>query len=224
MCGRFTREYTWAEVHAFSQPLMLVTPEADPEPAYNFAPTQTTPVLLKHPDGAEAKELRWGLVPYWAKDMKLAANMINARVETASEKPAFRAAWKARRCLVPASGYYEWRAEGGIKQPYYIHAPDLPVMLFAGLWEQWRNPEGQLVQSFAIITQASAGPLTALHDRAPLFLTPAVLWDWLHGTVEQAAAIALAAPMPELRWYAVSRAVSNARSQGAALIEPLDSN
>ena len=148
--------------------------------------------------------------------------MINARLETAAEKPAFRSAWKARRCLVPASGYYEWRLEAGIKQPYLIHDPDSPVLMFAGLWENWKTPEGDWLQSFAIITRGATDPMQQLHDRTPLMLSPIVLHDWLHGSVDQAAAIALSAsPPPALAWYPVGRAVSNPRNNDRRLIEPL---
>ena len=220
MCGRFTRDYSWADVHTFLSMFPLLAPEQDPTPAYNIAPTQASWVLVPEGQGARAVEMRWGLVPAWAKDLRLAANTINARIESADSKPSFRAAWKSRRCLVPASGYYEWRLEAGLKQPYYIHPARERLFMLAGLWESWRSPEGQALQTFAILTQDSSGPLTAVHDRAPLFLRPEVCFDWMTGSPEQAAAIAASAPLPALQWHAVSRAVNSSRSQGARLIEP----
>ena len=223
MCGRFTREMTWADVVAFSRGLDLVLPESEPEPSWNICPTQSSWVLAaSDSEGAQTRQMRWGLLPSWAKDIKIGASMINARLETVAERPAFRNAWKARRCLVPASGYYEWRLEEGIKQPYLIHDPDSPVLMFAGLWENWKTPGGDWLQSFAIITLGATDTMEQLHDRTPLMLSAIVLHDWLHGSADQAAAIALSAsPPPALAWYPVSRAVSNPRNNDRRLVEPL---
>ena len=166
--------------------------------------------------------MRWGLLPSWARDSKIAASMINARLETVASKPAFRSAWKTRRCLVPASGYYEWRLENAVKQPYWIHDSNGPVLMFAGLWENWKTPAGDWLQSFTIITRAALDRMQQLHDRTPLMLSPEVLRDWLHGSVERAAEIADSATVPALVWHAVSRAVGNPRSNGPELIRPLD--
>jgi putative SOS response-associated peptidase YedK len=223
MCGRFSRDMTWEQVHAFSQGLDLIVPEAAIEASYNVAPTQFSPVLIAADEAAVANAvpMRWGLLPSWAKDIKIGASMINARVETVASKPAFRSAWKSRRCLVPASGYYEWRLEGGIKQPYWIHDSNGPVLMFAGLWENWKAPTGDWIQSFAIITQAAVEPMLQLHDRTPLMLKPGVLGRWLHGSADDAAEIATDAGLPALAWHAVSRAVGNPRSNGPQLIEPI---
>ena len=222
MCGRFTRDMSWADVVEFSRGLDLIVPDAQPEPSDNVCPTQDSWVLApREGGGAFARTMRWGLLPPWAKDAKIGASMINARLETAAEKPAFRKAWAARRCLVPATGYYEWRLEHGIKQPYWIHDLDHKILMFAGLWENWKAPTGDWVQSFAIVTSAAVDPMLQLHDRTPLLLTPAVLRDWLHGDAATAAGIANAAVPPRLTWHPVSRAVSNSRSQGRALIDPV---
>lgn len=221
MCGRFTQAMSWAEVHAFSRGLDLVLPTADPGPTYNLAPTQAAWTLVADGAAARAEPMRWGLVPPWAGDLRIGASMINARLETATTKPAFRKAWGARRCLVPASGYYEWRLENGVKQPYYIHDRDGPVLMFAGLWERWKSPQDEWVRSFAIVTCAALDPMRDLHDRTPLMLPPLVLHDWLHGTAEDAAAIALAVQPPALAWHAVSRAVGNPRSNGPQLVAPV---
>jgi putative SOS response-associated peptidase YedK len=223
MCGRFTQAMSWAEVHAFSRGLDLVVPAADPAPTYNLAPTQPAWVLAAGADarGARAEAMRWGLVPGWAKDLKIGASMINARLETVAVKPAFRSAWKARRCLVPASGYYEWREENGVKQPYYIHDREAPLLMFAALWERWKSPAAEWVHSFAIVTCAALDPMKQLHERTPLMLPAPLLHDWLHGSVESAAAIALAVEPPPLAWHPVSRAVGNPRSNGPQLVAPL---
>lgn len=222
MCGRFSRDMSWEQVHAFSRGLDLIVPEQEPEASYNVAPTQSSWVLTAAENGAAiARQMRWGLLPGWAKDIKVGASMINARLETVAEKPAFRSAWKSRRCLVPASGYYEWRLEDGNKQPYWIHDRGGPVLMFAGLWENWKAPTGDWLQSFTIVTCSAVDAMLELHDRTPLMLSPAVLHDWLHGSTEQAAAIALSAEVPDLEWHAVNRAVSNPRSNGPQLIEPV---
>jgi len=222
MCGRFSRDMTWEQVHAFSQGLDLIVPEEAIEPSYNVAPTQSSWVLVAaDAAAASAEKMRWGLLPSWAKDIKIGASMINARVETVATKPAFRSAWKSRRCLVPASGYYEWRLEDGVKQPYWIHDTTGPILMFAGLWENWKAPGGDWLQSFTIITQAAVGRMLELHDRTPLMLKPPVLADWLHGSTDDAEAIAADAGVPPLAWHPVSRAVGNPRSNGPKLIEPV---
>ena len=136
------------------------------EPRYNIAPTQTVPVV-RTIDGSTSRELvwmRWGLVPRWAKDLSIGARSINARAETVSEKPTFRDAFKKRRCLVVADGYYEWISSGKNKQPYFIHFGDDHPFAFAGLWERWQGPT-QAVESFTIITTSAAERIAWLHDR-----------------------------------------------------------
>lgn len=221
MCGRFSRDMTWAQVRAFSQGLDLIVPDADPVPNWNIAPTQASWVIAAQATGGGAEEMRWGLVPSWARDRRTAASMINARLESVATKPAFRSAFKMRRCLVPASGYYEWRLENGIKQPYWIHHTRHPVLMFAGLWESWKSPAGDRLQSFAIITCAAVDAMQQLHDRTPVMLDAPVLCDWLHGSPEAASDIAHAARVPALAWHPVDRAVGNPRSNGPRLIEPL---
>jgi putative SOS response-associated peptidase YedK len=223
MCGRYTFAASWAEVHAFSQPLALRTPAEDPAPAWNIAPTQAAWVIAVAADGAgEARPMRWGLVPGWARDLRIGLSTINARLETAAGKPAFRQAWKHRRCLVPASGYYEWRPQDGVRQPYWIHPADGPLLMFAGLWERWRQPDGDWLESFAILTTAAAGALATLHDRAPVALPADRLQHWLSAPPDHLAARLAQTPAPALAWHAVGRAVGNVRNQGRQLTEPLD--
>ena len=217
MCGRDTQFYTWREIHAFSGGLAVSTPTQDPEPNYNRAPTQSGWVLVDDgAGGAIATQMRWGLLPPWAKDEKLAYSTINARAETASTKPAFRSAWKQRRGVIPSSGYYEWLKVGSTKQPYFIHAVDAPVVFFAGLWER----RGELL-TYSIVTREADPSIAFLHDRMPLMLPSDMLAEWIHGTPEQAGQIAIAAPEPDLIWHKVDRAVGNVRNRGAHLIEPV---
>ncbi len=214
---------TWAQVHAFSQGLDLVVPDVEPDPSFNIAPTQSVWTILGESEGrgAIAQQLRWGLVPSWARDIKAGAALINARIETVAEKPSFRSAWKTRRCVVPASGYYEWRPEAGIKQPYWIHDSQGPMILFGGIWENWKTPEGEWLRSFAIITTAAGDDMVELHDRTPLMLSGDVLHAWLHAAADEAMAIAMSAPLPALAWHPVSRAVGSPRSNGPQLIQPI---
>ncbi len=222
MCGRDTFFATWAQVREFSLPLAVTTPEAEPQACYNRAPTQDGWVLRAGDDGVAVDALRWGLIPFWAKDAKLAYSTINARVESADSKPAFREAWKKRRCLVPSSGYYEWQvlADGKSKQPWFIHADDAPLLMFAGLWERWKGPDGD-VESYSIVTRPAAGAITRVHDRMPLILQPAAYEPWLRGSGDDASAIAASVPTPKLAFHPVGKAVGNVRSQGEQLIRPL---
>ena len=124
MCGRFTRDFTWQQVRAFSHMLDLVVPAEEPTAAYNIAPTDPGPVIVAHDGGGLVRDMRWGLLPPWQKDTKLVFSTINARLESIAEKPAFRGAWKQRRALVPATGYYEWPVIDGKKRPHYITLDD----------------------------------------------------------------------------------------------------
>ena len=224
MCGRYTHYFSWSELHFLLENFTgLILPSDPPGEAYNFAPTQPGWVLAaREGEGSEAlQRMRWGLVPYWSKDARMAYSTINARLESVATKPAFREAWKRRRCLVPASGYYEWKGEGAAKQPWFIHDPQAPVMMFGGLWERWNAPDGNVLETYSIVTMPAAGPVSTLHDRMPLILPPGLQRDWLHSTPEQATELALATPEPALQFHAVGKAVGNVRNQGAELVRPV---
>lgn len=212
MCGRYTNHATWAEVHAFSQPLVLPVPPAEIEPAYNVAPTQMGWVIV--PD--EIMQMKWGLLPAWAKDAKMAYSTINARLDTITVKPSFRGSWRAgRRCLVVASGYYEWPVIDGVKRPHYIHRTDSPVTLFGGIWES----RGDL-HTYSIVTKDADENISSLHDRMPLILPPELLSDWLRGSNDDAMGIAMTLPEQPMAYYGVGKAVGNVRNQGPELIHP----
>src|SRR5580704_9395637 len=162
MCGRFnlfTNPRLFAEVFAVAR-----TFDDDWTPAYNIAPTQKV-LCIRDGDEREFFKAKWGLIPSWAKDAKIGASCINARVETVDTKPAFRSAFKRRRCLVVADGYYEWRKSD--KQPFYISAESGQPMAFAGLWEAWKSPDGP-VESCTIITTEATDSMGELHDRMPV--------------------------------------------------------
>lgn len=223
MCGRDTLTVTWREIHAFSQPLVVRTPEADPEPTYNRAPTQPGWVIAASEEGGEAFPMRWGLLPPWAKDTRLAYRTINARLETVASAPAFRGAWKQRRGLVPSSGYYEWmKLDAKNKQPYFIHLADAPVMFYAGLWERRRDDAGNELLTYSVLTRDADQTVETVHDRMPLILPPTVFAEWLHGSPQQAMDIALSVPPAPLVFHAVDRAVGNVRNNRPELIEPVE--
>jgi putative SOS response-associated peptidase YedK len=203
MCGRFAL-HSNPEVAALAIGLSAVPAYA---PRYNIAPTAQ--VLIVREGGAAL--VRWGLVPHWAKDASASAKMNNARAETVATKPSFRDAYRSRRCLIPANGFYEWRSEFGVRQPYYIHPAAGELFAFAGLWEQWRD-----LQTCTIVTTDANPSMSAVHDRMPVILAPADYARWLEG------AEGLLRPCPDeaIAIRRVSRVVNNARNEGAALIEP----
>ena len=223
MCGRITQKMTWKEIHA----LYRMTEPAAPlnlEPRYNGCPTQDFAACrLDEGSTRSVAKLRWGLVPAWARDRKMAARLINARVETVHEKPAFRVAFRRRRCLVPADGWLEWRNEGGVKQPYCISAASGTPVSFAGLWERWEGA-GEALESFAIVTTAASEALADLHHRQPAIVDAHDWEEWLAPDTRIERLLALASrphPGPFARW-AVSRRVNNPRNDDPNLLLPLD--
>jgi putative SOS response-associated peptidase YedK len=178
---------------------------------FNIAPTQMAPVVRLGENGArEVEMLRWGLVPAWAKDLAVGTKMINARCEGVEAKPSFRAAVRSRRCLVPATGFFEWQGPAGRKQPFAITLPDRPVFAFAGLWERWKPASGEAVETFTIVTTDANESVAAIHDRMPVILPAESENAWLAG--ESAAACKLLTPYSgEVRLRAVSRVVSNSK-------------
>ena len=196
-------------------------------PRYNIAPTDVVPAVVERDGDAVTRRklvgLRWGLVPGWSKDTSGAARMINARVETVTEKPSFRRAMAARRCLLPALGYYEWRPEleGGrtIKQPYFLQPHDGSLVHMAGIYEFWKGPQGWLATT-SIITTSATDELGWVHDRMPM--TPTDRDAWLDPDMTDAeAARSLLRPLPELDPRKVSRAVNSVANDGAALLMPI---
>lgn len=190
-------------------------------PAYNIAPTQNV-VCVRDGEEREFFEAKWGLIPSWAKDAKIGASCINARVETVDTKPAFRSAFKKRRCLVMADGFYEWRRSD--KQPHFIGLKSGEQMAFAGLWETWNSPEGP-VDSCTICTTEAHDMMGQLHDRMPVILPHLTIDHWLDPRVsdpEELKPMLCQFPGEEMQSWAVGKAVGNVRNQGPQLMEPID--
>lgn len=206
---------------------------------FNIAPTQDVPVVLqsgKNDAGGDGGSgsgrvlsmMRWGLVPSWSREISRSAPLINARAETVSEKPSFRAAFESRRCLVPADGFYEWRMEAGKKQPFRIGMKGGAPFAFAGLWEQWTSPDGQIVNSMAIVTTEANAKLRPIHGRMPVILKPHDYDRWLGAPPEvtgvaEAKAQRLLKPYPpeNMAFYRVGLHVNNVRNDDSDCIVPL---
>jgi len=218
MCGRFTLTTPSAVLaEAFGLPeLPNLTPR------YNIAPTQLFSVVRESESRRAMVGLRWGLIPSWAKDPAIGKTLINARGETAASKPSFRAAFRQRRCLVPADGFYEWKRSGKVKQPFYIRRLDGAPFAIAGLWERWRPGEGQALETFALITTAANSVLKPIHDRMPVILEASDYELWLDPGMHDAERLqALIRPAADrgIEAYPVSTRVNNPRNEGTALIE-----
>jgi putative SOS response-associated peptidase YedK len=189
---------------------------------YNVAPATDQLVIVAEGGKRAARAYRWGLIPHWAKDKSIGYKTINARGETVAAKPAFRAAFRQRRCLVPASGFYEWKVLPGGKQPYLIGLKSGALFAFAGLWESWIGPEGEL-RTFTIITTEPNELMARIHDRMPAIVAPDQYARWLDPSLTRPAEIQpmiARYPAEEMCAVPVDSRVGNARNQGAALIEP----
>lgn len=194
------------------------------DPRYNVAPTESMPVIRAESGKRVAKNKRWGLLPIWAKDIKFGVRTINARSETVHEKPAFRSAFKKRRCLVPASGYFEWKKlDAKTKQPYNIIRKDRAMFAMAGLWESWKNPIDQkTIESFTIITVDSNLLTQQVHDRMPAILGPQEFDVWLDPEFQDPCHLkTLLKPYSsdDMEIYPVNRCVGNVRNKGPECVE-----
>lgn len=222
--------HTWEDMHAMYG---MFAPSFALQPRYNIAPSQDIVAIIRAASGGgdaavarAATAFRWGLVPSWAKDPAMGARMINARGETVAEKPSFKAAFRRRRCLIPASGFYEWQDRGaGPRQPVWIAPPGGGLITFAGLWEAWMGPDGSELETCTIVTTAANETLRPFHHRMPVILAPDSFGAWLgDGTedrLDRETALALLRPAPENTVAAVpvDRAVNDIRNDTPELIE-----
>lgn len=224
MCGRFVLKAPFSEVAR----LYRVTNNVNLEARYNIPPTEDIAVVRSRDGERTLDLLRWGLVPWWAKDLKVSFSNINAKAETVAEKPAFRDAFKARRCIIPADGFYEWKKlDPKTKQPYAIVMKDRSVFGFAGLWESWKDrASGQTVQSCTIVTTTPNEVCAPIHDRMPAILDPKNYDRWLgEKPAEPCQLMAMLKPYPAeaMEAYPVSTRVGNVKNTDPALFERLES-
>lgn len=225
MCGRSSLTKTQKELEErfqssfYSDDLV----QYNPLPNFNVAPTNQHPVIINE-DPDHIRLFKWGLIPFWAKDEKIASRLINARVETLAEKGSFKHALKKRRCIVPFDGFYEWMKTDEGKQPYRIFTTNTEIFTIAGLWERWKNESGDTIHTFTLITQAPNAKLSRIHDRMPAILLPEQEALWLDESMAQEEALQLISPYPEeyIDYYPVSTQVNNVRNNSPELIEAIE--
>jgi putative SOS response-associated peptidase YedK len=224
MCGRYRLSKDLeALLELFTS---LLTTRAHITPRFNIAPTQQAPVVVRFDAGEELRMMSWGLVPSWAKDTKGAAGLINARSETAADKPSFRAAFKRKRCLVPANGFYEWEVTPDGKQPWHIGRKDGALFCFAGLWESWKPTDAkdvETLQTFTILTTEPNALVSRIHDRMPVILPREAFATWLDAETPREALQPLLVPFnaESMTAWPVTRRTSSGRYDAPDCAEPL---
>ena len=219
MCSRFSFIF----INEIKDRFNLAQPEFDFEPRYNIAPSQPVPVVIHRNGGNQLCIFRWGLIPYWAKDESIGNKLINARAETLEEKPSFRQSLKQKRCLVLADGFYEWKKEGRLRKPYRITLRDGKPFAFAGLWDSWRSPTGQIINSCTIITTTPNKLMEPIHNRMPVILPQDKESLWLDvGITSSDEVKSLLSPFPEEQMiaYEVSTLVNSPQYDGPECVFP----
>ncbi len=216
MCGRFMLNSDAAEIVAEFE----IEPVAGVQPRYNIAPSQPVLIIRDEEHGRTAAEVRWGLIPSWSRNPKIGNRLINARSETVAEKPAFRAAFRRRRCLVPAGGYYEWQARPGGKQPYFIYAAAGGCFGIAGLWERWQRDD-QVIESCTLLTCDANRRLSEVHNRMPVVVRRDDYNLWLDAAAEPSVLAAVLKPAPDSSFdlHPVSKRVNSPRNDSIECIE-----
>ncbi len=222
MCGRFTASFEFREIKLLfnlQRDLPLLAPR------YNIAPSQEVPVIVHDNGTNELKPMKWGLVPSWAPDKSIGNQMINARAETLTEKPSFKRLVQQRRCLIPANGFYEWRREGNHKVPVWIHLRNKHPFAFAGLWDMWRDVQGEILYTFTIITTVPNGLLRRIHNRMPVIFDALQARQWLDPrlSTREADIAAVLAPFPSelMEAHDVSPLVNKPEYDRADCISPI---
>jgi putative SOS response-associated peptidase YedK len=222
MCGRFTASFEFREIkvrYNLQQDLPCFGRR------FNIAPSQEVPVIIQNGGKNELKMMRWGLVPSWAPDQSIANRMINARAETVTEKPSFRRLLESRRCLIPANGFYEWRREGTGKVPVWFYIKKKEPFAFAGLWDLWRDVEGEMLHTFTIITTSPNALLRRIHTRMPVIFDPLQAKQWLDPRLSTCPAdiAAVLAPFPSelMESHDVSPLVNKPEVDSSDCINPI---
>ena len=224
MCGRFSQ---FSSLEIIQQTFSVETAMFEETPNYNVAPTQKILAIIKQEDKNKLEYLHWGLVPFWAKDISIGSRMINARAETVASKPSFRNAFKKRRCLIPADGFYEWKGEKGDKQPYYIFTPFGEPFAFAGLWETWTDKESDeesVYKSCTIITTVASESIREIHNRMPAILDPKYHGKWLDTEIQdpkELETILQDGIILDMISYPVSTLVNSVKNNDPYCIKPI---
>lgn len=212
MCGRFTLRAPTSRIADF----FGVTIHDTWQPRFNIAPTQWIPAIRCEGSSRQLVNLHWGLIPSWAREQRLGASMINARAETVAEKPAFRTAFRRKRCLIPADGFYEWqRVDAKTKIPHLFEMKDESPFAFAGLWDRWHSPDGRTIESCAIITTEANSLVADVHDRMPVILKASFFDGWLNAElhdVDQLMPMLAPFPASKMKATQVSTRINNARN------------
>ncbi len=225
MCGRFVQK---SLLFTLQQVFDAETALLDRVPNYNVAPTQKILFIVRHGHKNRLETLHWGLVPFWARDISMGSRMINARAETILEKPSFRNAFKKRRCLIPADGFYEWKGEKGNKQPYYITGPSDGPFAFAGLWEEWsdkKSDDDTVYKSCTIITTPARGSVRELHHRMPVVLSSEFHEKWLNTDSQDPKTLKIILQegmVHDFKYHPVSKRVNAVKNNDPSCIEPID--
>ena len=225
MCGRFVNK---AKKEQIKKEFHIETRSSVPdEKRYNIAPSQIIDVVLNEESKSILTQLKWGLIPHWAKDAEIGNKLINARAETLAEKPSFRDSFKTHRCIIPASGFYEWKKGKDGKQPYYFYLKDKDIFGFAGLWSEWTNKEsGEVIETCTIITTEANEVLKPIHERMPVILKSESYDEWLDAkekNTEKLQKFLVPYPAKEMESHAVSKSVNIPDVDSAELIKPINS-
>ena len=215
MCGRFA---LFSSVQAIKKYYNYLNEVQDWKANFNIAPSQKIPVIINKKGEKNLEYFQWGLIPFWAKDKKIGFKMINTRAETISEKPSFKYAFQKRRCLIPANGFYEWRKED--KQPFFFQMKDSEIFSFAGIWENWKSPEGDYMQSCSIITTSANDFMKEIHHRMPAILAKEQEITWLSNqSQEKLLSLLLPFDSEKITAHKVSKNVNSVKSNYEELIE-----
>lgn len=219
MCGRFGLFVTPEVLEEYFALDELATV---PEPHYNLTPGQAVAVVREHDGKRSLAALQWGLIPFWAKDATIGRRLVNARLDSLAAKPAFREAWQRRRCLIPASGFYEWSEPvGGRKRPHFVRPASEPLFALAGLWERWRTPAGEKLETCVIVTTDATAELKTIHDRMPLLVPRHAQALWLDPRSSVEDALSMAEEPPPLAAYPVGFGVNDPKNDDETLIAPV---
>ena len=224
MCGRFV-QYNLLQV--VRQLFNIDTVWFEVVPNYNIAPSQEILTIVRNDNENKPEKFHWGLVPFWAKNISIGSGMINARAETVAEKPSFRNAFKKRRCLIPANGFYEWKGEKGNKQPYYVSIPSGEPFAFAGLWETWmdkENDEQSVYKSCTIITAPASGSIREIHHRMPVIFDPKFYDNWLNAEIKDPRELEIILKdglIHDMKYYPVSKLVNSVKNNDPKCIQPI---